>query len=278
MHKTILSFTLRVFLFVGFFLLFAEAYFHVFENIGSEDKLIGREIYHSIAKSKKKSKSKILVLGDSVAKQMYDNYKYNDVINSLACNQAISMVGQYLLLKDFLENNENDELEVYLIYRPSSFNNNLDQPYTFNYFLKPFLNNYYSKYFSNTVWEQIKKIPFYRLSYFSFVKKSNWSPSYNIQINIRKFEMSSISSEYLKKMVALCKNHNAKLKVISSIMSDRYIDEKFLNLKNQIKIYGLEELFKEYFSKMIFLDSSLFRKDFHLKNPRLLPKNLLNLD
>jgi hypothetical protein len=44
---------------------------------------------------------KIVLLGDSVATMLFDHYNDNDSNYSLACNQSITMVGQYILQKNY---------------------------------------------------------------------------------------------------------------------------------------------------------------------------------
>ena len=105
--------------------------------------IYGNEVYKAIEKSKKKNKRNKLILGDSTANQFY-NCKDGDPQDaySLTCTQAIGMVGQYLLLTNYL-NTGNRPDTVYLVYTPFSFWDNLDQVYTYHYFLKPF---YYDEY------------------------------------------------------------------------------------------------------------------------------------
>src|SRR3954453_6937291 len=95
--------------FVTKFLIFALIAFPVltFKNLlfyytdSYKSSVFGAEIYTSIQKSKMKKKVKKLLIGDSVGNQLYDNGVYNGSIFSLTCNQAISMVGQYILLSNF---------------------------------------------------------------------------------------------------------------------------------------------------------------------------------
>ena len=118
----------------------------------------GKETYISINKSKKKTKFKKLILGDSTAHQFFDNIDDTDsVYYSLACNQGISVCGQFLLLDNFLTIG-NKPKEVYLIYNPISFKNNLDTKYTYHYFLKPFFRREYKSKISEIAMEQIYQI------------------------------------------------------------------------------------------------------------------------
>ena len=262
----ILNFILRSTLFLLLFGCFTVTLFYTkYSNIPF-DKLIGKEVYVSIKKSKeKKSRTKTLIIGDSIAKQMYDNEERNDTINSFACVQGVSVFGQYLLLKDFLETNPKLKPDVIFLYRPSSFRNNLDQGFSFNYFLKPFLKKEYLPSFSDLVWKQIKKIPFYQLSKYEIVKQSNWSPSYNLRNNPHDFVMSEISAKYLKGCKELCEKYGASFRVECTFMSDEFKSEEFSKMKEQISHYELNELFEGYFDDIVYLDNNLFADGRHLK-------------
>ncbi len=159
----------------------------------------GDVIYYSISKSKKKNSSKVLLLGDSVGRQLFSNSIFNQGINSLACNQAIGMVGQYLLLNNYL-NAENKIDTLVIIYTPGSFENNLDQEYTYHYFLKPFDNSEYSSFFTETVKEQINKIPYHQFTKIPHIFATSWAPDF-ISRDQKDFTfLSPISVEYLTKI------------------------------------------------------------------------------
>jgi hypothetical protein len=80
-------------------------------------------------------------LGDSVGKNIIGTGSDSNILN-LGSNQAISLLGQYFILKKFIlkreEGYKNLCIEAYI--RPSSFYNNLDQEWTYNYFIKFFYN------------------------------------------------------------------------------------------------------------------------------------------
>jgi len=268
-----------VFTLIG--LLVFPSFFYLKYHVNDIKNLIGYDVYHSIFKSQSKKKGvNTLLLGDSVGKQAYDNRSYNDSIYSLACNQAISLIGQYILLENFLETFESPEnLEVILIYRPSSFNNDLDQPYTFNYFLKPFYDDKISKILTSHAENKIKKIPYYYLAKYKPIKKSNWSPSYMISNNYtNNFKISKTSSEYLNKINNLCISKKVKsFKIICPFMSNQFSFKDFSIFKKNIEDYNLTQVFDGYFNKIIFLDKSLFMDGVHLKDKSTLPNNYLDI-
>jgi hypothetical protein len=226
----------------------------------------GDEIYYSITKSKSKNKSKKLLLGDSVARQLFDNKKDHGSVNSLACNQSIAMVGHYILLNDYLEaGNEVDT--VFLLFRPFTFQNNLDQVYTYHYFLKPFYTSEYKPYFSGTVNEQISKIPYRQFCRYPSILTSNWAPNFRSHDKASYTFLSPISVEYLKKMKELSLKRNFKLIILPTpLMASLKKSVDSLD-KNEIAKTGLQEEFSHYFDNILYLDDSNFSDGSHLKDP-----------
>jgi hypothetical protein len=228
----------------------------------------GSEVYSSLHKSKQtnKSSSKI-ILGDSVAKQLFDNITNNDSINSLACNQSIGMVGHFILLNNYINAGNHVEV-VYLIYTPFSFKNNLDQVYTYHYFLKPFYTDENFPLFTKTVIEQLQKIPYYYLCRVPYILVTNWAPKYVSKDTDNYTFLSPISQEYLVKIKELSIEHHFKVIVLPTPtkLSSRQ-DVERMN-KNEIMINNLDDEFKNYFSNIIYLDDDFFQDAAHLKNPQ----------
>ncbi|MEL7585551.1 MAG: hypothetical protein AAGU19_02475 [Prolixibacteraceae bacterium] len=226
----------------------------------------GRDVYHSIDKSKDKKKSKKLLLGDSVGQQLFSNKTNNDTINSLACNQAIGVVGQYLLLSNYLKAGNNVDT-VFMIFAPSSFKNNLDQRFTYHYFLKPFDTPEYSALFTPTVKEQIGKIPYHQYSKVPHIYATSWAPDF-VPSDTADFSfLSPVSAEYLARMKELSVRHNFRLIILptpTKINKKQWLDTID---KKEIQAYGLNKEFADYFEKIIYLDSTHFIDDTHLIHP-----------
>jgi hypothetical protein len=183
-----LIFSLLVFHLESFYLLYTRKFTEI---------VTGKEIYYSIFKSKKKSTSKKLLIGDSVWNQLFPALYNSNSINSIGFNQAIGLVGHYLLLKNYIEaGNYFDTL--FMIFNPLSFLNNLDQIYTYQYFLKPFFNNEYRPFLNSDVIFQVKKVPFYFLAQYPPVLTSNWVPDFSPPEKQFTF-LSPVSFYYLNK-------------------------------------------------------------------------------
>lgn len=227
----------------------------------------GNDIYYSIAKSKKKNKSKTLLIGDSVGRQLFPIKSNNDEINSLASNQAIGLVGQYLLLNNYLKTgNEIDEL--IMIFTPFSFRNNLDQNYTFHYFIKPFNTSEYSPLFTETVKEQIRKIPYHQFARVPHIYVTPWAPEIDSIDAQRDYNfLSPISVEYLSKIKDLSIKYDFELNILPPPTSIEHKDEiKKMDVDEASKC-DLEQEFEDYFNKITYLDSTKFYDGTHLIYP-----------
>lgn len=235
-------------------------------NNGYQKTVAGNEIYYSIAKSRLKNTAKKLVLGDSVGKQLFSNTTNTDTVNSLACNQSIAVVGQYLLLHNYLAaGNAIDTL--YLFFNPLSFSNNLDQEYTYHYFLKPFYNKEYSPLFTPTVMSQINKIKYHSICTTPYILTSNWAPDFTKASGNTTTLLSSISVEYLIKIKTLATQHKFKFIIVPTPVS--YTTKAIVDKLTTTEIVqnNLTTEFATYFNTMPCLADSLFSDGTHLKNP-----------
>jgi len=257
----IIRFFLSFFILTYSFALFIK-YTNVYQQFENR-----KEDYHSFNKSKQKRQANKLLIGDSVGYQVFPSFIYNDSVNSIASNQAIGIIGQFLLLNNYL-NAGNKVDTVFLMYTPTSFKNNLDQIYTFHYFLKPFYTKEYKFLFSEQVLAQIRKIPFYRFCQLPYILTSNWAPDFISKDNTNYTFLSPISVEYLKKIKDLSKKYNFKFIIISPPVSESKRDVLAGINKNEITETDLEKEFKSYFSSIVFLNDSNFVEDgIHLKSP-----------
>ena len=233
----------------------------------------GNEVFHSIVKSKKKSVSHKVLLGDSVGNQLFSNKTNHEPINSLACNQAVGLIGQYFLLNNYL-NAGNKIEEAFMLFNPFTFRNNLNQRFTYHYFLKPFYNSEYDSLFTVTVENQIEKIPYHSFAQLPPIYITSWAPDYKSQDGIDYTFLSPISIEYLAKIKALSIKHNFKLTFIpapTNIEKKDLIDK--INVEEFAKA-NLTEEFEAYFNKLIYLDPSKFSDGVHLVQPEIYTKKL----
>ena len=206
-------------------------------------------------------------IGDSVGKNLFGTWvdiKNNEI--NICTNQAISIVGQILLIEKLAENNdlENTIIEGYFL--PESLLNNLNQEWTRNYFLKKFYNQDWflsnkiinkslrdsiDYYFLNQYSEKSLYDFFYikgkcLLSYPSFF--SNFS--YCNQIINRNNYLIKYFSNYLKMKVRFYSNPIVSSKLWQERKNSNLLREK----------YGI------YFSNPVILHDSFFIEDkIHLR-------------
>ena len=244
----------------------------------------GIETYSAIKKSKLKSAKKTLLLGDSLGKQLFpeDNENYN----SLTTNHAISIAGNYFLLKNYL-NAGNTIESLVIIYNPQSFQNNLDQKLTYHYFLKPFFNNDYNKYFSNNLLTQIRKIPNKNYLSIPSIKATKWSPSFplskksitietdEVDNNYEKkksYYLSPISIEYLNMIKGLSIKHRFSIKLLPPpVSTNKKIN--LISFQKEIQKTDLIEEFKFYLNNINYIDDNYFSDGIHLKNKEIINYN-----
>ena len=199
--------------------------------------------------------------------QIFSNKTNNDTIYSLACNWGIGVVGHFILLNNYLQAGNKVDT-VYLLSAPFSFSNNLNSVYTYHYFLKPFYRDEYYPLFTETVKQQIKKVPYSYFCKYPYVLTSNWAPKFVSKDKIDYTFLSPISVEYLIRIKELGDKYNFKFIIIAtpSRFSNKPIFEK-MN-KNEIVKSKLDNEFKNYFKNIIYLDDTNFLDPVHLKNPQ----------
>jgi len=268
--------------FITKIILFSLIGFVIFESISLlylwSDRYLqyypGNETYFAIEKSKTKNKAKILLLGDSVGGQLFPNNQQFDNINSLATNQAISMAGQYFLLKNYLSvGNTIDKLVM--LFAPDTFKNNLNQVYTYHYFLKPFYNSNYFPLYTSTVYKQIEKIPYHQFVYLPHIKIRSWAPDFKPSDPVITSPLSPISAEYLSKIKNLSIQHNFELIILPTPVSIKRQEElKGVNIDGFSK-YNFSQELEYYFTNIIYLDDSEFIDGIHLFHPESYRKSII---
>lgn len=224
----------------------------------------GNEVYKAIKQTKSTENAYKLILGDSVSRQFNPPGKRSDSVVSLACNQAISLCGQFILFNEYLKyNNAPKILELQLT--PTSLRNDLDQVYTYHYFLKPFYTEKFRKYIDLETRTKIGKMPYYNISQFPFIKASKWAPNYG-KDSIPDFYISNISQVYLKKIVELCNQNKTEFRFLPMPVTDS-TQEKLLEMRHsEINDEAIEEILTKYFLGVKYYPDTLFRDGIHLRD------------
>jgi len=112
--------------------------------------------------------------------------------------------------------------------------------------------------------EQVKKVPLYYLSQFPPVLTSNWSPDLDFPKEGSNYYMSSLSDEYLTKILNLCRQRSLKFILLPTPTRQSYV-AKVSEFQNHLTYTGYD--FKDYFSRIEYIPDSCFLDDVHLKEP-----------
>lgn len=267
--KYVIKFTSVLILFMTPIVFFygAKTYWLLKDN-KYKSMIYGNEVYKAIEKSKKKTKHRKLILGDSTANQFY-NCKKEDPHDaySLTSSQAIGMIGQYILLSNYL-NAGNRPDTVYLVYTPLSFWDNLDQVYTYHYFLKPFYYEENKPLMTKTVMEQIRKIPKYGACHIPLILTTGWAPDIQPQERHYSF-LSPVSTEYLHKMDSLSREYQIDFEIIPTYVATHWQDSISHFNQKEYTGYSFDKKIEHYLSKICYLPDSSFIDEIHLKHPTL---------
>lgn len=103
------------------------------EDFGSD------EIERHIAKVRTQDGTTKLIIGDSVCGQMfYELQECNEDFTIAPSNGGITMAGQYILAKEYLENHPN-ATDIFLIVIPDSFERTFDTTWGYQYTAMPFV-------------------------------------------------------------------------------------------------------------------------------------------
>lgn len=98
-----------------------------------------REVAAYLAKSRTPGSYTKLLVGDSVCAQMTEAFfDCNQQYCLVGNNRALTMAGEYLLVKEFLEMHENVS-EVWLMAGPDLLQTSIDATYSYSYVVLPFL-------------------------------------------------------------------------------------------------------------------------------------------
>ena len=242
-----------------------------------QEQVVSDEVYLAINQSKQKTKYKKIVVGDSVAANLFPPTEENRLVYSMTSCIGTEPFGQYLLIKNYLK--AGNQLEkVYWIYSPISFSSNLKGRFAYNYFLKPFYRREYLEDFTPLIRSHVKKIPYYFFSQEPGILTSNWTPNFYTDYTHDFSFLSPVAIEAIKKTKKLAEEFNFELVILPTpIIEEKKQQMQELEMdKSEISENAFEDLFDGYFDKIIYLDSTNFLADkSHLLNPQPLTTKYL---
>ena len=186
------------------------------------------EVNPYIEKVRKQDDTTKLIIGDSVCCQLFnDLQKYNNDFSIAGTNGAVSMAGQYILAKEYLDNHPG-ATDVFLIVLPESFWQAFDTKWGYQYTVMPFVETdtlryldkdtirimesvYGSLFMSKDVVELIDDSPVNRKIYLNLLRQ------YSRGYDMPHFELAD---EYVTKIDEMCKSKNVSFHMYPGPVSD----------------------------------------------------------
>ena len=226
-----------------------------------------KEVYNLVDEVKENTvNSSTVLLGDSVCRQFFENVK-NDEIYCLCENQSYEVVGNYLLLLSLIENGSTFK-NLVLVMNPRTLVSSLNQPYTYNYFVKPFeplLSKLDSKeltYIENTF--PSGSILKYKFSNFEL------KDSFDIYSNTMaaSYKISEVNLKYLQKIDSVCNKEGINFKMVAPP----------LPISNKVFIDNIDYdkndgLLTSYLTSVMFYENKYSKDGMHHTKPELYIKN-----
>lgn len=235
----------------------------------------GPELYYALDLAEEKTEYTKVIIGDSVARLIFapDYQEETDEVCYLATNQAITVLGNYILLNRYLENNPQTE-EVYYIVRPQSLANPLWFNFSFQYFIVPFYNDTYKQYIDDDTRKYIEdrfgKLYATNDIVKSFIENNAYYMDVYLnnvleqQLEVRdEKHLSDLTIKYLPKIKELCDCHGVKLKVLAAPLPDTQDNHEWADFEKQIEDNGLTGLLGDYIDGIDYYPESAFGDEAH---------------
>ena len=237
-------------------------------------------IFYIIDKSGKNSGLPAVVLGDSVCGQLWPGKRNSEHMAHLSNNQAITVCGNYLLLKKYLENNPQTK-EAYYAIVPSNailhgnLADNFNPVYSYQYFVIPFLNDenlklleketitlLYQKFGrlfveNSYIKDSLKGNKFFMKQYMRYLQRQ--------PRDIYVHRISPTAAIYLRKMQELCRSHNVKFFVRPLPVSDLEENYGWEDFERDVKTLGFEDILGDFVKRIKYYPEDWFFDKVHFK-------------
>ena len=182
----------------------------------------------------------------------------------LATNQAVTTVGNFMLLERFIENNPQLE-DVYYVARPDSIMGNVNFIYTYSYFVTPLYNESMRQYLEPETREEIETIfgrfcarrEFPKWLFAKYPKLLDvYQNGCRSTLEFRRWiggaEEMDMAALYLGKMKAVCDEKNINFHLLSAPLPESY-QYSFEEMKNRLDFEGEEILLDEFVDSIIYV-------------------------
>ncbi len=227
-----------------------------------------------------------LVLGDSVANQLFEGVMYNDPDYCIRpINRAITFAGQYILIKEYLSGHP-DATDVYVVVYSGTMASGIDASLAYQYVAMPFIINGFGDDLDETVWNKLKSTygSFFlkpgvldyinnsglnRYLYLSAVSRidemrSGLRRALPVDGDFKSDAVSDVTIDYLNRIYDLCAERGVKVHLLSTPLCD--IPERRAECEQIREIFaktGLDDLYPAYCGGFTYLDENMFADQVH---------------
>jgi hypothetical protein len=238
---------------------------------------VGAEVHLAVAKAARPPPpgTRVVLLGDSVANQLYFVGEDHGPVHSLAANQAIELPGMLALLQSSFRALPEGATHppVALAVVPWTFDHNLDQVFTYHYFIKVFNREPHRSGFSPAVREWVDAWPRARWAALPLVRLSAWSPR-GKPPDGRGWNLAFDS---LSRMAALCRERGVPFRVVCPPIRADHLALVKASTATWPDHPELGSLLRDYLSTVITLPDDRFQDGAHYRDPASLGPNPLGL-
>ena len=233
-----------------------------------------------IDRVQEKDKSHILLLGDSVGRQIFiDLADINDEVCVAPAIAPFTVCGQYVLTKLYLDNHP-DATDVYLVMVPmDDVSRNFNIDYAYQYVVMPLVETDTLKLLDEITVDELKYIFGSRFMELPIVERiDNSGLNRKLYLNYIKSHAKndyphsleeSVYVSYLKKMYELCDERNVSLHLLPAPVPDMDVYHRIA--EEQAPAYfaaaGLDKLFPDYLSHVRYYPQEMFPDGVHFGGP-----------
>lgn len=244
-------------------------------NVGTD------EIKPYINKVQEKDNTNMLIVGDSVCHQMFQGLQEkNEKVCIVGSNGAITMSGQYVLVKEYIENHP-QATDVYLVVLPESLDRTYDTLWGYQYAVMPFVATDTLKLLDeNTI--EIMKASYGTLSlqpwFVQWVDASavNRKLCFNLigkyGTTYRQKTDLEIAEQYISKMYYLCEEKGIEFHLYACPVADDKQAE-MANLDAGLEGTWLKEHFPDYFKNIVYFPTEQANDGVHFSGEYAEQKN-----
>lgn len=244
-----------------------------------ESRLGSDELEPILSWVKEEDTSNKLVIGDSVANQLFGALSGVNADYKVATgNQAFTMIWQYIFVKEYIANHPN-ATDIYFIITPNTLGSEIEPLLSYQYVAIPLIQNGYLhevdklahdellENFGNILLQPsvvylMDKSCINRKLYYYLAGKKHWKTEEG-----NKTVLSSLSEDYLRKMVEYCTEKQVTFHLIPAPIKDIQENHEMIqNIKTEFEKSGLIEFFPHFCDDIVLYPADMFKDSLHFSD------------